>query len=1230
MRKRANTSVVVVLVCTILLTNLLAVAINAATASSQPWPYGLSVIQRKPYIAAGLLTLAQIIIGAVSVWSSRGRSRPDGDAPSPDIRPLPEWVVTRSEETEGLVRALRKKRGKKSIAITTGLVGAGGFGKTTLAMAVCVDDRVKKHFGGRIYQITMGRDVRDPVAIASKVNEVSEFICGSRPNFTEPRLAGQRLGEILDSNPRALLLIDDIWEPEQLDPFLYGGQQCVRLITTRVPKTLPADTFRVTVDQMSFEQARKLLTWRLPKLDRQVVNELLEVTGRWPLLLRLVNSIIVEQANLTGAPTDAAKALLARLVREGPSAADKVNNARRRSSVSLDLNVPEQRAKAVRATVEAGTTLLDLDGADRLAELSIFPEDELIEVRTICHLWKATAQYNDEASLNLCRRLAELSLVSLSGNSDDLRISLHDVVRAFLREDLGADLGAEANRSYLTESGRLLPNEPSLEFNDKQLTGWWHLTERESYLENNLIYHMIEGSLAADALEIAVDLRWLSFRLSRSGIAAALTDLASAQPYAISADFLRRVKYVRRSLVRAADLFNPTEPTWSLTDILVGRVQEDPEWEPIAHAMQNMLLRPHLRNRWPLPDFPEPNLLQTLRDNSEALLTLASDGRAKLIASAGKDGRIRVWSSTTGRLRLTIDSTGGWIRALRFAMGGRWLVSGCDDGNVRIHDMVEGGIKRVISPGSGWIYALAVAPDDSWIAASSRNGVTHVWDTDRWEALNSIEDDFDNVLALVSTPDSARLILGGSGGSVRVLNLGDGSIESLQESTGSPVLTASVSSNGEWIAAADSTGLVRFWEVSTGRIEKIDGIAQEAVLGIAFVNENKWIALAGELGSIRIFDLAAQNLVMQLSGHLGPTSGIVAIESTDWLATSSGDGTVKIWDFGGLQTAGERITRQSRPALSVALARDGSWISSSGYDGKVLNWNVESEAPISRLDDLGSNAVLSTNGTVLAALCDNGVVYVWKATSKSVTRLGGEGAISTSAIAWSRDGSKVAIGTARGNVVICELEGMRRIATYRVRGGVLSLSFSNDSSMVAVSHGQAIDFIAISNGIARTSLTRHGGRAVYIEMGADEWSLAAVTGDGRAYVYDLPEEQPIGLSMPTRRSFSSLIGSKTGNQWAAATLDGAVCLFSRRNPRIPVWLTAHDGQVTDMAYTYDDEYLATVGRDGVVRVWATKTGECRAMLRVYGSLNSVCWSKDGHLIGVAGQGGTYLLQFREK
>ena len=343
-------------------------------------------------------------------------------APSGSIPEMQDWMVRRPREMSAAVDALVAAR-TGTVGLTTGLHGAGGFGKTTLAQMVCADPTVRRSFGSQVFQVTLGRDVRGAAAIATKVNGVIRLMTGEDTTFTDPDLAGQRLGALLDSGPRRLLFIDDVWDAEQLSPLTNGGQRCVRLVTTRVPGLLTGRGLSVPVDQMSVDQARMLLTAGLPPLGTEVLDGLLAVTGLWPLLLRLVNKILANVARTRQDISPDARLLLKRLRERGPAAVDELLGE---ATSSLNVNQSHERAMAVRLTIEASTSLLEAHDADRFTELAVFVEDEAIPFHLAATLWQATAGIDTLQAAQDCARLGNLALMSVS-DSPNRTLSLHDV-----------------------------------------------------------------------------------------------------------------------------------------------------------------------------------------------------------------------------------------------------------------------------------------------------------------------------------------------------------------------------------------------------------------------------------------------------------------------------------------------------------------------------------------------------------------------------------------------------------------------------------------------------------------------------------------------------------------------------------------------------------------------------------------------------------------------------------
>jgi len=119
----------------------------------------------------------------------------------------------------------------------TGIQGMGGSGKSTLALLVCYNDDIRKYFTDGIFWISIGKDEKRKDS-TSKI-----FICQrmvvsrlgkDTSDIYDPKTAKEALKKVLQSK-KCLLVIDDIWTPEDRDMFevLPNETQSRILMTTR-------------------------------------------------------------------------------------------------------------------------------------------------------------------------------------------------------------------------------------------------------------------------------------------------------------------------------------------------------------------------------------------------------------------------------------------------------------------------------------------------------------------------------------------------------------------------------------------------------------------------------------------------------------------------------------------------------------------------------------------------------------------------------------------------------------------------------------------------------------------------------------------------------------------------------------------------------------------------------------------------------------------------------------
>ncbi len=84
-------------------------------------------------------------------------------------RDLPKGYVPRSKAFNMIKHLLLHQRGSQTTAITTALRGAGGFGKTTLALALCHDAEIQVAFPDGILWVELGEQQPRPLDVLNGV-----------------------------------------------------------------------------------------------------------------------------------------------------------------------------------------------------------------------------------------------------------------------------------------------------------------------------------------------------------------------------------------------------------------------------------------------------------------------------------------------------------------------------------------------------------------------------------------------------------------------------------------------------------------------------------------------------------------------------------------------------------------------------------------------------------------------------------------------------------------------------------------------------------------------------------------------------------------------------------------------------------------------------------------------------------------------------------------------------
>jgi hypothetical protein len=351
---------------------------------------------------------------------------------------LPDDFVQRPDEYKRLKEAVLSTGSDSAVAITTVLQGAGGYGKTTLANSLCRDPEVRFEFTDGILRVEIGKE-RDDVTglIVDLIEKLHPN--AKRPGFQDVQTASEHLGELI-GEARLLLVIDDVWREAQLRPFLRGGPNCVRLVTTRLPRVLPKRHSAIDIDEMRAQEALSLISANLPAAGTPAalgrLAGLAKRLGCWALMLSIANGWLRQRVATGEELGDAISRFEQRLKNRGLTAFDPKDEA--------------QRNRAIRACVEASLEDLDPSELARLCELAILPEAEHVPLSVVAALWAETADLEEDQSEDVLQRFYALSLLQ-SFNLRTRTLRLHDNMIWYLR-DLSGPISLRATHGAMIRS----------------------------------------------------------------------------------------------------------------------------------------------------------------------------------------------------------------------------------------------------------------------------------------------------------------------------------------------------------------------------------------------------------------------------------------------------------------------------------------------------------------------------------------------------------------------------------------------------------------------------------------------------------------------------------------------------------------------------------------------------------------------------------------------------------
>ncbi|MFC3456045.1 nSTAND1 domain-containing NTPase [Amycolatopsis speibonae] len=401
------------------------------------------------------------------------------------------------------------------------------------------------------------------------------------------------------------------------------------------------------------------------------------------------------------------------------------------------------------------------------------------------------------------------------------------------------------------------------------------------------------------------------------------------------------------------------------------------------------------------------------------------------VAAGNSDQSVYLWRTGDGSPVKTLTGGASWINAAEFSPDGHVIAVGNSDNIVRLWD-VAGGVVQASLPHPGPVTALRFADGGRSLITTAGDGVVRVWRIPGPALSLSGEGVF-------SVAVGGNRVLAGSSGADGTMHLAEtpglGTLQPIGRVTAKSTAgvlagASSLSADGAFAAAGRADGTVELWDVRDARTPRLVGTPSPPTGGVpqivAFREDGTMLAVGGDDQRIRLFDLRGPGTSGPVGVLTGPTAAVYGLafnRDGTVVAGASVDKSVWLWDIRdpAKPQVLSVINAHTNYAYSVSFSPVGDLLVTASADKTIRLWDVsDPRAPAaigSPLTGPGGPVIttaISPDGQVLAAGGKDHLVWLWTITDPRSPVLSAAPAASGDiySLAFTSAGTSIVVGSA--------------------------------------------------------------------------------------------------------------------------------------------------------------------------------------------------------------------------
>ncbi|MCK4264943.1 WD40 repeat domain-containing protein [Candidatus Babeliales bacterium] len=302
------------------------------------------------------------------------------------------------------------------------------------------------------------------------------------------------------------------------------------------------------------------------------------------------------------------------------------------------------------------------------------------------------------------------------------------------------------------------------------------------------------------------------------------------------------------------------------------------------------------------------SLLREFKLHKDYVVALSFYPNDNLLATASKDGTVKIIDVETGSILNTLNHSGE-VWDVSFDFSGSTLLTVSDDNKINLWDVPKGKLKFSLEGHDQTIFNARFNAQGSKVISSSADGSAKVWDLNKKKCICSLKHNLkaNMVFSSVFHPKKDYWVCTSSmDGVIRAwdvleldepkliksFNVGDN--ETIFPSV---IYSLEFDSKGEKLLSCASDETTSMWDFNRGELIYTVTGHDGAVWTSVFDSSGKNFVTASWDGCAKVWDVSLGKEIYTVGGHSGSvTSALFDLEGKR-LFTSSWDETIKCWSL---------------------------------------------------------------------------------------------------------------------------------------------------------------------------------------------------------------------------------------------------------------------------------------------------------------------------------------------